>query len=72
MSGRAQADLDIAQALAVGELGEGQTQELVKTGEGLDVAIAVVALDVTPEGFHGQMVHDLRKDKLAGGHGDFP
>ena len=67
----AQADLDVAQALAVGELGEGQAEELVQAGKGLDVAVAVIALDTAAKGFHGQVVHDLREDKLAGRHGGF-
>ena len=49
----AQGDFDIAQALAVGELGEGQAQELVEAGKGFDVAVAVVVLDAVAECFHG-------------------
>jgi len=55
----AQGDLDVAQAFAVGELGEGQTEELVEAGEGLDVAVAVVAFDTTAEAVHGQVGHEL-------------
>ena len=39
-----QTDLDIAQALAVGELGEGYAQERIETGKGFDLVVAVVAL----------------------------
>ena len=67
----AQADLDIAQALAMGELGEGHAEELVEAGKGLDVAVAVIALDATAEGFHGQVGHDLGKDELTGRHEGF-
>ena len=55
----AQADLDIAQALAVGELGEGQTEELVETGKGFDVAVALITPDATAEAMHGQVGHEL-------------
>ena len=65
---RAQADLDVAQALAVGKLGEGHAQELVEAGKGLDVAVALITPDATAEGFHGQMGHDLGKDELTGRH----
>ena len=65
---RPQADLDIAQALAVGELGEGQTEELVEAGKGLDVPVALITLHATAEGFHGEMGHDLGKDILTGRH----
>ena len=68
---RAQADLDVAQALAVGELGEGQAEELVQAGKGFDVVVAVIALNATAEGFHGQMGHDLGKDELTGRHKGF-
>lgn len=54
-----QADLDIAQALAVGELGEGQAEELVEAGKGLDVAVAVITPDAAAEAVHGQVGHEL-------------
>ena len=65
---RPQADLDIAQALAVSELGEGHTEELVETGKRFDVTIALITSDTAAEGFHGQMGHDLRKDIVTGRH----
>ena len=55
----AQADLDVAQAFAVGELGEGQTEELVEAGKGLDVAVAVIAFHTAAEGVHRQVGHEL-------------
>jgi len=40
---RPQADLDVAQAFAVGQLRERQAQELVQAGERLDMAVAPVS-----------------------------
>lgn len=65
----AQGDLDIAQALPVGELGEGQAQELVEAGKGFDVAVAVIAFHTAAEGVHRQVGHELREDEIAGIHG---
>jgi len=45
----AQASLDIAEALAVSELSEGQRQELVEAGEALYFVIASIALYATME-----------------------
>src|SRR4051812_30286799 len=45
----AEAGLDIAQALAVGQLSEGHAQELIETGEVADPSIAVIARDATVE-----------------------
>lgn len=64
----AQADFDITQALAVSELGECHTEELVETGKGFDLTVAVITLDTAAEWFHGQMGHDLRKDIVTGRH----
>ena len=65
---RPQAGFDVAQAFPVGELGEGQAQELVEAGEGFDFVVAAVACDTTPEGVHGQVGHELREDEIAGIH----
>ena len=54
-----QADLDVAQALAVGKLGEGHAEELVEAGKGLDVAVAVITPDAAAEAMHGQVGHEL-------------
>ena len=56
---RPQADFDITQALAVGELGEGQTEELVEAGKGFDVPIALITPDTAAEAVHGQVGHEL-------------
>ena len=64
----AQTGFDIAQTFPVGELGEGQAQELVEAGEGFDFVVAAVACYATPEGVHGQVSHELREDEIAGIH----
>ena len=64
----AQAGFDIAQAFPVGELGEGEAQELIEAGEGFDFVVAAIACDATPEGVHGQVGHELREDEIAGVH----
>lgn len=48
----AQAGFDIPEAFPVGELGEGQAQELVETGEGFDFVMATIALYTTSKGMH--------------------
>src|SRR5690606_11140147 len=69
---RAQADLDLAQAFASGELREGHAQELIEAGELLDVAMAVVAINATSKGGLRQMLHELREDVAIPVHGGFP
>jgi hypothetical protein len=64
----AQAGLDVAQALAVAELGEGHAEVLIETGKALDPTLASIAANTASEGMHRQMVYELRKDKLAGVH----
>jgi len=49
-----QTDLDIARALAVGEVGEGHAQELIETGKRLDFVVAVIVLHTLEEGVHWQ------------------
>lgn len=66
---RTQAGFDIPQAFPVGELCEGQAQELVETGKGFDFMVTAIALHTTPKGMHRQMRHDLREDKMASVHG---
>ena len=61
----AQAEFDIAQAPAGGELSERHTEELVEAGEGLDPAIATVAPDASVEPASWQEVHQLGEDESA-------
>ena len=60
-----QIDLDVAQRLAVGQLGEGHGQELVHAGELLDFVIATVSGHASTKSAQWQEGHELRENKLA-------
>lgn len=62
---RPQAGLDIAQAVAVGELRERHAQELVETREALDFVMPAVTLHAAVKSLHRQVVGDLREDDLT-------
>ncbi len=64
----AQAGLDVAKALPVGQLGERHAAELVEAGERLDLVMAPVAPDAAPQRVHGEMVHHLGEDEAVGVH----
>ena len=70
--GRAQAGLDVPQALPVGQLGEGHAQILVPAGEALDLVVAVVSLDAGAKLVCRQEVHQLREDRPSGVHPPSP
>jgi hypothetical protein len=61
----AQTGLDIAETFAIGELSEGQANELISTGEFFDVAIALVAIDANLKLVSGEEVQELREDGSA-------
>ena len=61
----AQTDLDVAQALAAGQLRERHAQELREAGKGLDVAVSAVAANAPAQDVHRQMGHDLGEHELA-------
>ena len=63
------ADLYIAQALAIGQLGEGHGPVLLGAGERSHPTVAVVALDDPGEGRPRQKIHELGEQGLAGVHG---
>ncbi len=65
----AQVDFDIAQGLAVGQLGEGHGIELIQAVEVLDFEVAVVVGHTAAKGAHWQMRHELGKHELALMHG---
>ena len=67
----AKVDRDIAQGLAVGQLGEGHGEELVQAREVLDPVFAVVLGHTAPKGAQWQVEHALRKYELALVHGGF-
>ena len=60
-----QVDLNIAQALAVGELGKVHGQELIQTRKIFDFVIARVARHAARECSLGQVRHELRKYEFA-------
>jgi len=50
----AQTGLDVAQALAIAELGEGRAQIVIETGKALHLVMAAIALDTAPEAMKGR------------------
>ena len=63
--------LDIAQALAVGQLGEGQHQKMFVGGQRARMFVARVTPDALVEGVFGQFVHQLGEDGSALIHNRF-
>jgi len=63
-----QTRLDIAQALAVGQLREGHAQILIDTGERLDLVFSAVARNATTKRGQRQMLRDLREHEFAQVH----
>jgi hypothetical protein len=61
----AKVDLDVSQALAVGQLGEGHCKELIQALEVFDLVVASPARDAAREGGQGQVRHELRKNEFA-------
>jgi hypothetical protein len=59
---RAQAHLDVAQALPPGELTKGHAQKLIEAGEALGVAVAIVPSHRAKKGVQRQVLHELRED----------
>ncbi len=68
----AQAGLDVAQALAIGELGEGQARIPIETGKALHLVMAAIALDAAPKGMKGKAVDRLCENDLARIHKPSP
>jgi len=60
-----EARLDVSQTFPPRKLGERHASKLVGTTEALDRLIAIVALDAAPKCVHRQVIHHLRKYKLA-------
>ena len=65
---RAQTGLDVAQALAIGQLRECQTQELIQTREVLDFVVAAIMLHAATKFVQRQKVHQLCKHRATGIH----
>jgi len=62
------AGLDIAETFAIRQLSEGQTEELIETGEALDLVVAPVTTNAFSKLMERQKVHDLREDGRRGIH----
>jgi hypothetical protein len=63
-----QAGLDVAQALAIGQLCKRQDAEVFGTGQRSHPVIAAIARDDASEGRPRKKVHQLREQGLAGVH----
>lgn len=63
-----QADDNIAQAFAIGELRKDHAQKLIPTGERLDAMIASVSRDALPEFSRGKMVEQLSENGSSAVH----
>ena len=61
----AKVDFDVAQGLAVGQLGECHGEELIQAREVLDLVFAVVVGHTAPKRAQWQIEHELRKYELA-------
>lgn len=59
-----QAGLNVAQALAVGQLREGRSQILIQADEMLDRVLPIVANDAATESGQRKMCHNRRKDEF--------
>src|SRR3546814_2720649 len=68
----AQAQLDVAQALAAGKLGERQAQELVQARKAFDVTLPAVLGDQSSKRVKRQMLHKLGEDEETLRHDGFP
>lgn len=63
-----EARLDVAQALAIGELRERHRQILIEAGEALDLVRAAVAHSAAMKRGEGQVLHHLGEHVLALAH----
>jgi hypothetical protein len=64
----AEAGLDVAEALAEGELGESETKKLIATGESARPGIATVTVDAGVEIVPGKELHQLGENQRTGVH----
>jgi len=65
---RPKAGLDIAEAFAIGQLGESQTEELVVTRKAFDFVAAAIPPNAFSKFVKRQEIHKLRKDGRRGVH----
>jgi hypothetical protein len=65
---RAQAGFDVAQTLAISELGKSQGQELIEAGKTLYLVVAMVTIHATAKLGEWKQVHQLSKNRSATVH----
>ena len=63
-----QADLDVRQAFATGELREGHGEELIPTWKTTNLVVASIAVDTAAKLFGMNPVGQLRKNQFPSGH----
>ena len=63
-----EAGLDISETFAIGELSKSHAKELIQTGEGYHLVVAVVPLYAFPELVGWEELHQLSKDRSADVH----
>jgi hypothetical protein len=56
--------LDVAQALAKGQLRKGHAQKLIPAGEAFDLVVAVVALHALAKFVRGEKIHQLGENSF--------
>jgi len=69
---RLQAGHDIAETFPVGQLGKGQTEELIEARKSLDLVVPSVTSDAFSEFVHRQKGHDLGEDGRLSVHRSLP
>jgi hypothetical protein len=67
----AQVDFDVAQGLAVGQVRKSHGEELIQTGEVLDLVFPSVIGHTATKRTQWQIDHELRKYELALVHGGY-
>jgi hypothetical protein len=70
--GSAQAGFDVAQAFPVGELSEGQAEELISAGESVDLVVSLIAFYTLAEFVRGKKGHQLGENGFSGIHRPSP
>ncbi len=68
----AQADLNVAQVLAIAQLRKGRAQVLIETGKALHLVMGAIAMDTAPEGMNGKLLDHLCENDLARVHKPSP
>ena len=62
---RTQTCFDIAKTFPIGQLSESHAQKLIPAGKALELAVAVVTIDASPEFRRRKKIHQLREDRFA-------